>query len=216
MKHIHCILISSLISISSYAQQENIEIAHFLFPEFTHGVVLMKNRITDDVLLNYNTVTEQMIFEKQGKMLAIAPTELGLVDTVFVKDRKFIAFDGAFVELLSYSKWDLYVAHECEIDYSGKSSGYGGKSKTLAIESYSSINSKGSSYQTTPIGYELNPYVHYWVKKNGNLNKFTSLRELKKLYKDKSDLFKAYVKKYNVKYDNQEAIIQLIEYLESN
>lgn len=40
--------------------------------------------------------------------------------------------------------------------------------------------------------------------------------ELKKLYKDKKGVFKAYVKKYGTKYDNQESIIQLIEYLESN
>jgi len=216
MKHVYSILIITLITVPSFAQPNNIEIAHYLFSEFTQGVVLMKNGITNDAMLNYNSLTEQMIFEKQGTKLAIGMNELALVDSIFIKDRKFIAFDGAFVELLSYSEWDLYVSHKCEIDYSGKSSGYGGKSKTLAIKSYSSINSNGSSYKSTPIGYELNPYVHYWLKKNENLNKFTSLRELKKLYKDKGDLFKAYVKKYNVQYDNQEAIIQLIEYLESN
>ena len=42
------------------------------------------------------------------------------------------------------------------------------------------------------------------------------MSELKKLYKDKKDLFKAYVKKHDVKYDNQKSIVQLIEYLESN
>ena len=42
------------------------------------------------------------------------------------------------------------------------------------------------------------------------------MRELKKLYKEKEELFKPYVKKYGVKYDNQESIIQLIEYLETN
>ena len=42
------------------------------------------------------------------------------------------------------------------------------------------------------------------------------MMQLKKLYKDKKDLFKAYVKEHGEIYDNQESIIQLIEYLESN
>jgi len=125
--------------------------------------------------------------------------------------------NGVFVELLSHSKWDLYIEHKCELEESGKSSGYGGTSKTTAITSFSSIYSEGNSYQLKlPDGYKLNPYTNYWLKNNGNLNKFISMRELKKLYKDKEDLFKAYLKKYRVKYHDQEGIIQLIEYLESN
>lgn len=217
MKHIYCILISNLISISSYAQQEYVEITHYIFPEFTQGVVLMKNGIKNDALLNYNSLTEQMIFEKKDKKLAIAMNELGLIDTVFIKDRKFIAYNSVFVEFLSYSKWDLYIEHKCKIEEPGKSSGYGGTSRTTAIKSYSSFYSEGNSYKLKlPDDYKLNPYAHYWLKKNGKLNKFTSMRELKKLYKDKDDLFKTYLKKYRVKYDDQEGIIQLIEYLESN
>ena len=90
MKHIYFILISCLISISSYAQQENIEMTHYLFPEFTQGVILMKSGIRNGAFLNYDSLTEEMIFDKAGKKLAIAPNELKLVDTVFIKDRKFI------------------------------------------------------------------------------------------------------------------------------
>jgi hypothetical protein len=204
-------------SISSYAQPEYIEMTHYLFPEFTQGVILMKSGIRNDALLNYNSLTEQMIFEKKGKKLAIGMNELGLIDTVFIKDRKFIAFNSVFVELLSHSKWDLFIEHKCELEEPGQPSGYGGTSKTTAIKSYSSIYSEGNSYQLKlPEGYKSNPYTYYWIKKNGKLHKFTSMRELKKLYKDKKDLFKAYLKKYRVKYDDQEGIIQLIEYLESN
>ena len=217
MKHIYCILISCLISISSYAQQENIEMTHYLFPEFTQGVILMKSGIRNYALLNYNSLTEQMIFEKTGKKLAITPNELRLVDTVFIENRKFITFNSAFVELLSHSKWDLYIEHKCEVEDLGKPSGYGGTSKTHAIKTYSSFYSKGKSHQLKlPKGYKLKPYAHYWLKNKRNLNKFTSMKELKKLYKDKKDLYKAYLKKDRVKYDDQEGVIRLIEYLESN
>jgi hypothetical protein len=42
------------------------------------------------------------------------------------------------------------------------------------------------------------------------------MRQLMKLYYDKEDLFKAYVKKHDVKFNNPESIGQLIAYLETN
>lgn len=67
-----------------------------------------------------------------------------------------------------------------------------------------------------PEGYEIKPYICYWLKKNGELNKFINMKQLMKLYDDKKDLFKAYVKKNDVTYNNQESIVQLIKYLETN
>jgi len=37
-----------------------------------------------------------------------------------------------------------------------------------------------------------------------------------KLYDDKEDLFKAYIKKNEVIFNNQESMVQLIKYLETN
>jgi hypothetical protein len=67
-----------------------------------------------------------------------------------------------------------------------------------------------------PNGYETKPYNYYWLKKNGGLNKFMNMRQLMKLYDDKEDLFKAYIKKNEVIFNNQESMVQLIKYLETN
>ena len=121
------------------------------------------------------------------------------------------------VELLCHAKWDLFVEYKCKIKDQGKSSGYGGVTKTGAIQAYTSITSHSDSYELKlPVGYEVDPYTYYWFKKNGELNRFISMGELKKFYRDKKNVFKAYVKKHETKYNNQESIIQLIEYLESN
>ena len=217
MKHIICVLISSLIFISSYTQPKQVILTHYLFPEFTQGTILMKTGIKQNALLNYNSLTEEMIFENKGKKLAIAKKELVHIDTVFIKDRKFIVLNGKFVEYSYHSKCDIYVEHKCKVKEPGKPAGYGGTSKTASISAYSSLYSEGIIYELKlPDDYEVKPYTYYWLKKNGELSRFINMRQLKKLYKDKEDLFKAYVKKYGVKYENQESIIQLIEYLESN
>lgn len=216
MKHIYCSLISCMIFISSFTQPIQEEITHYLFPEFTQGVILMKTGIKQDALLNYNSLTEEMIFEDKGKKLAIGKNVLEIIDTVFIKERKFIALSSKFIELLYHSKWDLYGEHTCKVKEKGTPIGYGARSKTTAISSYSSFYSNGDLYNLKlPDRFEIEPCTYYWLKKKGKLNRFKSMRELKKLYKDKKDVFKAYVKKYDIEYNNQEDIIQLIEYLES-
>ena len=218
MKHIYCILISSWIFFSSYAQPNYIETSHYLFPEFTQGLILMKDGKRNDALLNYNSLTEEMIFDNKGQKKAIAINEILLVDTVFIKERKFVLLNGKFVELVYHSKWDLFVEHKCNVEEQGKPAGYGGTSQTGAVTSVSSLYTQGRIVYDLklPDDYKTKPYTIYWLKKNGELNKFINMRELKKLYKDKKNIFKEYLKLNHVKYQNQDSIIQLIEYLESN
>ena len=218
MKHFYCILISSLIFISSYAQSNYIETSHYLFPEFTQGVILMKAGTRNNAMLNYNSLTEEMIFENNGQKKAIGINEILLVDTVFIKDRKFVALNGKFVELVYHSKWDLYVEHKCKVEEQGKPAGYGGTSQTGAATSVSSLYTQGRVVYDLklPDDYKTKPYSIYWLKKNGELYMFMNMRELKKLYEDKKELFKKYLKINRVKYQDQEGIIQLIGYMESN
>lgn len=195
----------------SYSQQKTIELSHYLFPEFTKGVVLMKNGIKNEALLNYNSVTEEMIFEDKGKKLAIGKEERELVDTVFIKDRKFIPLNNKFLEILYDSNCDLYVEHICSIIPPGQPAAYGGVSYTSATTTYSSFTTEGMIYELKlPDGFVVVPHTNYWLRKNGELKKFLNIRQLMKLYDDKKDLFKASVKEYDVKYDNQKSIVLLV------
>ena len=218
MKHFYCILISSLIFISSYAQSNYIETAHYLFPEFTQGIILMKAGARNKAMLNYNSLTEEMIFENNGQKKAIGINEIPLVDTVFIKDRKFVALNERFVELVFHSKWDLYVEHKCKVEEQGKPAGYGGETQTGAATSVSSLYTQGRVVYDLklPDDYKTKPYSIYWLKKNGELYKFINMRELKKLYNDKKELYKKYLKLNRVNYQDQEGIIQFIGNMESN
>jgi hypothetical protein len=177
----------------------------------------MKNGINNEAFLNYNSSTEEMIFSDKGKMLAIGDTELEHIDTVFIKDRKFITLNNKFIELIYASKYDLYAEHKCRVIPPGDPAGYGTTSQTSSTTSYSSINSGGKIYDLKlPGDYKIEPYTYYYLKKDGELNKFVNLNQLKKLYNDKKNLIKAYVKNHDVKMNNQESIIQFVKYLETN
>ena len=217
MKRVFFFLIFNLSLSAAYSQSEVIEDYHYLFPEFTQGVVLMKSGTKNNALLNYNLLTEEMVFEDKGKKFSLGKEEQELVDTVFIKNRKFFKLNNTFIEFIYHSKFDLYAEHKCSVKQPGKPAGYGGTSETSAITSYSSYLSGGLVYELKlPNGYETKPCNYYWLKKNGGLNKFMNMRQLMKLYDDKEDLFKAYIKKNEVIFNNQESMVQLIKYLETN
>jgi len=200
---------------TSYPQVKVTEVSHYLLPEFTEGIVQMKSGIKNDFLLNYNSLTEEMIFKDKGKTLAIGYTEMLLIDTVFIKERKFFKLNEIFVELIYHSKCDLYAENKCTVIYPNKPAAYDGKSQTSATSSYGSYKSGSVVYDLKlPDDFEIKPYTNYWLQKNGELNKFISIRQLMKLYKNKKSLFKAYVKANDIKYDNQDSIVRLINYLE--
>ncbi len=198
-----------------FAQRNPIEVTHYVFPEFTKGIVLMKTGIRNESLLNYNSLTKEMIFLKNTTKLALG--QLETIDTVYILNRKFIPQHDHFIELIYKSKYSLFVDHKCKLKDPGKPAGYGGTSQTSAISTYSTFFSGGRAYEMKlPEGYETQSSVEYWLDKDGKMNKFLSIRQLSKLFDEKESLFKAYTKKNDVDYDNQNSIVELLKYLQAN
>ena len=215
MKQIFLFLLAFTAVNVSFGQAKVIEITHYLFPEFSKGVVLMKNGMKNETSLNYNSLTEEMIFETNETKLAVS--QLDKIDTIFIKNRKFIPVNNKFFEIVYQSKYTLFAEHKCSIKDPGKPSGYGGTSQTSATTTYSSYFSGGQVYELKlPEGYQTKPFVDYWLRKDGQINKFLSLRQLSKFFSDKEDLFKVFVKKQDVKYDNETSLVELIKFLEAN
>lgn len=216
MKRIYFALLANFLIISSYAQPNMVEISHYIFPEFTRGFVLMKDGELYTDSLNYNSITEEMIFNNGGKKMAISESEIELIDTIFIKERIFITLNSKLVEIIYHSGWDVYVEHKCKVKQPGVEAGYGGTSQVSSVSSISSY-AAGRFYDLKlPDDYEIRPYFDYWIKKDGELMTFTNMRQLKKIFKDRDELLKDYMKMHDVKYADQESIVQLIKYLESS
>jgi len=215
MKRIFYLLILSLLVSVANSQEQSISITHYLFPEFTKGVVLMKTGVKNEALLNFNSLTEEMIFENRGVKLALG--QLEQIDTVYISGRKFFPLNGKFIELILHSTYDLYAEHKCKVKDPGKPSGYGGSSQTAATTTYSTFFSGSQVYEMKlPESFETNPYTFYWLKKDGELIKFVSMRQLSKIFEDKAGLFKKYTKEHHVSLDNQQSMIDLIRFLGLN
>ena len=216
MKRNYFILLANIITICSYAQSKTGGGDHYLFSEFEQGTVLLNNGKNDVKLLNYNTLAEQLLFDSQGRILAVPEEQMDRIDTVFIRDRRFVMLSGKLVELLHRSHWELYVEHKCDLKEQGKDAGYGGRSQTSAISTPSAVGLGDFVYSLQlPEGFETRRYSFYWLKQGEQLKQFVNMKQLKKIYKDKSDLFSEYLKDHQVEFEDQQSIIQLISHLES-
>ncbi len=65
-----------------------------------------------------------------------------------------------------------------------------------------------------PEGYIIKPYTNFWLKRDETLKKFVNLKQLRKLFKDKSELFDSFVKENDVTIEKIESIVSLISFLE--
>lgn len=202
---------------STYGQSGAVELSHYVFPEFTGGTVLMKSGQEVKALLNYNSYTGEMIFEDNGKKLAIGKEDKWKVDTVYIMNRKFFILNDGFVELLHRSEFELYAEHRCNVKYPGKPAPYGGTSETSSTTTYSGIYSGGIMYELKlPDDYTIKPYTIYWLKRDREPERFVNMKQLSKLFDDRKDLIREYLRTHPVEYEDPESIVQLINYLETN
>ena len=203
------------ITAAVYAQQAK-EVSHYIFPDFIQGTVLMKNGTENHALLNYNAASQEMIFDQNGKKLAIAPPTLNQIDTVFISDKKFVRHNNKFMEVLLDGEIQLFAEHKCRIIPPPKPAAYGGTSETSSVDSYSSWQTDGRLYNLElPNDFKVNPITVYWIKKNGELKNFVSINQIRKYYKNKKKELKEYEKEHKIDFQNNDDILQLIKFTES-
>ena len=193
------------------AQQDVKLISHYLFPEFTTGKIRMTTGAVKESKLNYNSLTEEMIFQNNGTNLAIANPEL--VDTVYILERKFVQVKKIFYELLENLPVPLFVHHLCTVTPPGKNSGYGGTSQTSAITSTSTVFSARGMYELKlPDDYAIDPYSEYLLKKDDSFIRISNTNQVIKCFPDKEDAIKDFVKKNKISFKKEEDIRTLIRF----
>jgi hypothetical protein len=173
---------------------------HYVLPAFVTGSVKMKDGRTELAKMDYNKLTEEMIFEKDGVMLAL--DSLSAIDTVTLESRVFVPHEKIFYEVLVRGPVSLFIEHRCNLLFAGTSSGYGGTSETGAAHSLSSLTNMGRAYHLKlPSDYHVTDATLYWIRKDGVFYKSNTASQIIKVFPDKSKEIKQFIKsrKLNLK-----------------
>lgn len=183
----------------------------FLFPEFSTGKVRLKNGNTQSLELNYNTVSEKMVYKKDDKIYDIVNTEI--IDTVFIKESKFVTAGQVFYEVLPAAPANLYLQYQGKLIPPGTVAAYGGTSQVSSTTNLSSVNlSMGYYNLKLPDDYTVKVHLIFWIIKENNMFSYETEKQFLKLFPDKAAELKEFIKLHKIKFDKQADQVRLIEH----
>ncbi len=184
----------------------------YYFGDFSVAKVLMKNGQVQNTEMDYNMVTEKMIFIRDGKYYDLMNSEM--VDTIFLKGSRFVPVGKAFYQVLYNGTSALFAEYKGQLLPAGKQVGYGGTSQVAAANYLSTINLSGQQYNLPlPAEYEVKPSTIYWIFKDNQWKDFMTEKQFLKLFPDKSDKLKAFIKENRLKFDRTEDLVKLYAFL---
>jgi hypothetical protein len=183
----------------------------YLYPEFTKSKVLMKNGQIQYIVLNYNTVSEKMVFQRDEQLYDMVNPEM--VDTVFLQDSRFVPAGKVFYKVLHVAHVAFFVQYKGEILSPGTPAGYGGTSQVSNTKMMSSVQLSSGYYNLKlPTDFTVKTDLMYWIRDDGKLVSFVNERQFLKLYPDKETELKQFIKQNKIKFDKLPDIVKLAKY----
>jgi len=181
-----------------------------LFPAFEDATVKMKNGQTEKTKLNYNTILEEMIFNKNGNVNSLG--NIDQIDTVIIGQRIFVPFDKVFYELLVDGPATLYVEHKSKAVAGNNMAGYAGGSETGASSNYSSLATADHTYKLKlPDNYHIMNMTVYWLKWGNEYYKANNGSQVRKIFPEHSKEIQQYIKKNDLNPRKEDDLITLIK-----
>ncbi len=186
----------------------------FLLPEFTEGTIRLKNGQTRSLPLNYNLLTERMVYMQDGKPYDLIGVET--IDTIRIQEWCFIPVGRNFYELAVKDRITLLIQHRGSLIPPGKPAPYGGVSHTSATTSYSSINVDGATYNLKmPSDFSVSVNPVFWIRIDYQMYSFTKQSQFLKIFPGRENELKSFIKKNKIKFDKKEHLVRLIQYCNS-
>ena len=212
MKLVLQIFLISSLSAAAQSSSKLVKLEHYVLDSFVNGEVKLKSGRVTNQFLNYNLITKEMIFEQGGRYLAIANPEE--VDTVILNQRKFVLLSNAFYEYLAGSVYPLFAEYTCTIKEPGVQTGFG-KSNTTASVSMRALIREGGAYGLKlPDEFEVIPGRSLHIRKDGKFFKIKSEQQLIKLFPDKKEMIRDWVKSNKTNFSRNDDVALLVQQIQ--
>ena len=200
------LLVSYITDTQIQAQSDT---AHYVLPEFEQGTVKMKDGHSEVAIMDYNTLTEEMIFYKNGVRLALDSLEK--IDTVYLESRIFVPQNKVFYEILVKGPVSLFVQHKSNPVDGGNPSGYGETTETGASKNVASVTNSVHTYKLElPNNYYVKDATQFWITRKGIFYKSNTSNQISKVFPEKSKEIKQFIKENKLDLKNTDDLIKLI------
>ncbi|MBG0861207.1 MAG: hypothetical protein IQL11_17050 [Bacteroidales bacterium] len=183
----------------------------FLFSGFSTGVVKMKNGEKVILNLNYNIVTERMVFKQKEQIFDMI--NYGSVDTVYIHQRKFIPSGRIFYELLVSKPVTLFLQNKGTVKQPSRPAAYGGTSDVSSSDYINNIqlgNDRFRMANDVKIAVDFKPVL--WLRKDNKLYAIINKKQLANIFPDREKEVKEFIRTNRLNIGNPDQIINLVDY----
>jgi hypothetical protein len=195
-----------------YPQSDQLSnLPQFLYPDFSISKVKMKVGKDITIMLNYNLVTEKMIFLQKEKVYDMI--NQGSVDTIYMNGLRFVPFGKAFYEVIPGPHLTFYIQHRGSILSPPKPAAFGGTSEVSSSTYMNRIN-LGSEVYNMKLNSDLRVKYDplYWVKLNETMYCFTGEKQFLKVFSGSEDKIKQYIRSNKLKFENRDDLLKIWSY----
>jgi hypothetical protein len=102
-------LFSFILSVNGQ-EETYLNLPQFLYSDFNAGRIKMKAGKDLNLLLNYNMITEKMVFLQKEQVFDML--NQGYVDTIYMNGSRFVPYGKVFCEVYPGSKVTLLIQHK--------------------------------------------------------------------------------------------------------
>jgi len=216
MQNVKCkvtaVVMAVTLTLTVMAQdEEKKEIPQYFFPMFSESDVLLKDKQVLKQVLNYNTISEKMVYVMNGNYYDMMNPSL--IDTVYLNNTRFVPVNKMFFEVLMTGDPALFIQHKSGLVTAGNPVGYGGTSQGVSSYYLSKheLSPEFINIQVPP-NVKVNPEPVYWLRVNGELKKFENEKEFINMFPGKSKEIKDYIKSAKTKIENRDSLIALVRF----
>ena len=108
----------------------------------------------------------------------------------------------------------LFIEYTGKIEEPSVSVGYGNASPTTNTTSYTSLVGSGAVYDIKlPDDFKVIPGYNYWIRVDDRYEKVNTDKQLAKIFPDKKDVIKEFIKTNNINFSAKDDVIRLVQYI---
>jgi hypothetical protein len=201
----------SLLGNAQSANDSAVQRQSYLFDHFINGSVLLKTGGVSEAPLNYSSIDQSILFEKDNKIFTL--TELATIDTIYIASRKFVPHNNIVYEVLNKSgKVSLYITYTNKLRRMVATTDHNGSSK----QDMSDVSNNVSDvYVSRPYKGDFSVEItkHYWLKSYNNIHKANNAKDFLNVFKESThDAIINYLDQHPVDFRNQKDLVALTEF----
>ncbi len=196
---------------------EEINSNGFIFPEYQKGKVYFSNNEVTSALLNYETLSKQMLFMQNEQALVLGLPQA--TDSVVISNRVFVYYmNNEFFEKISIGNGDVYIQYNSTQITDAKEAGYGGYSQLSNTKSLSNISTldggqtQSLSHLSTKERYKLKMGYLFWIKRGDRFVKVSTRGQIIKAFPEKKQKIQYYLNAHKINFESIDGIKSLLNY----